>query len=1140
MQLIAFCGIPLFSRKALTKTLLIMKCTAIIILAACLQVSAAGFSQTVTLTAKNTPLASIFDELEKQSGYSFIYSRVQLERTKNIDVDVKNMNLEEALKLIFKDQPLTYTVFKKYIVIREKENLPPAEEPGPLPPPITIKGRITDEEGSPLTGISITVKGTGQGTQTNVNGEYTLSDVDENAVLVFSSIGYLSQEVAVKNKTTINLKLKAGVKELSEQVVVVGYGTRKRQYLTGAVSTVGSEVLKSRPIENALTGLQGEVPGLMIQRSSGQPGANGFDIKIRGYSSTNGSSSPLVLIDGVAGSLDLINPDDIESVSVLKDAAASIYGARAAGGVMIVTTKRGKKGNPKISYSGNAAITKMSGMMKSPTNYEFAIMDNEANIHNGAAPMYTPDLLQRIKNNDPNPIPHPLYGGWMLFFTNTNWIDAVLENGFQQRHNINISGGGNNSSYYLSGGYVDQRGVIKYANDNNKRYNLRLNYDYDFSKKLRLESNVFFENQDRTDVGGLGTWILTEATFGMPNHPVYSKDGRFFAQGGWGNAVAEAKEGATATYNTRNLNTNFKLIADLLPGLKLNLQAGVNYTTQNDKDIAKPVPLYNWDGALAYYAIANPDQSSITMTNARNTYKNFTGYLQYNKTFDGKHDLDIMAGASREENNYDWFNASRMNFVTEDPWSINLGSTDNMSNNGGGNHWAIGSLFSRIGYVYDRKYMLEANLRYDGSSRFEPDHRWGFFPGISAGWRLSEEEFIKNLNLFSDLKLRASYGRTGNQEGIGLYDYLQLINIGGVYPFGAGGRTQSASLDTMVSLNRTWETLINRNIGIDFSMFKSKLSVSFDYFIKTNKNLLIPVTYPSMLGAVAPYSNSGELKTWGFEASVGYKDRIGDLQYSVKFILSDAQNKVVHYGGADTYTLGLNRIREGYPIDTYFAYAFDGIIRTQKELDDYKQLGGVPTSIGIGDARFKDLNGDGKISLYSDKPGQDGDVVNVGSITPRYNFGLNLGLRYKNFDFSVFLQGIAKRTLFREGEYSIPWSDWWRQPPAFYYGQTWNEDRPNAPYPRLSHGDIRYWNYQASTLQKINAAYIRLKNLQIGYSLPAQLIRKVSISQARIYFSGQDLAELHHIKGGWDPESSTNGFNYPFQRFYSFGLDITF
>lgn len=1008
----------------------------------------------------------------------------------------------------------------------------------------TISGKVIDSSGSGLPGVSVVVKGTTNGTITDVNGNYTLGNVPENGVLQFTFVGMKSVEFPLDGKTTLDVTMEEETIGIDE-VVAVGYGTQRRASLTGSVASTNSEVLESRPITKTAEAIQGVLPGLTVQRGSGQPGAQGFDLNVRGLSSKGGGNAPLVLIDGVVGDLNLLNPADIESISVLKDASASIYGARAANGVFLVTTKRGKTGEAQITFSSNIAITKLAGMMETPNNYQFAVMDNEANIHNGAAPMFTPDLLERVRVGDPNPIPHPVYGtsGWMLFFTNTDWRDAVFENGFQQKYTINISGGGENSSYYLSGTYSDQQGVIKYGDDGNKQYNLRMNYDYNFTDWLRLESKLSLENQNRSDIGGVGAnWIIVETIFGFPNHPVYTQSGeKYFAQGGWGNALAQAKEGETATYLTRNVNTNFKLIIDVAEGLTVNLQSGINMSAINNKDIGNSFPLYTWDeSSIAYYSIANPDQTWVNQYNRSNTYRNFTGYLQYNKLFGESHKVDIMAGAAHEENDFDEFSAQRTNFISNDVWDLGVGSTDNMSNDGGGQHWAIGSFFSRINYAFQDKYLFEANLRYDGSSRFDSDTRWGFFPGLSVGWRMSEEDFIKEMGFFDQLKLRLSYGETGNQEVNNLYDFAQLINIGRgyPYPFGAGGQDQSAYLANMVSPDRTWETIAISNLGVDATILASKLDFSFDYFIKRNKNMLIPVSYPSMLGALAPETNAGELETKGFETSLRWSDNVGELKYSARVVFSDAQDELVDLGGLDTYNLGLTPYREGFPINTYFAYEFDGLIRTQAELDEYKKLGGVPGDIGIGDARFKDRNGDGTISPFGDD--DDGDVINAGTITPRYNYGLNLDFQWKNFDLGIFIQGVGKRTMFREGEYSIPWSDWWRQPPLFYYGNTWNEDRPNAKYPRLTHGNIRYWNYQASTLQAIDAAYLRLKNLQVGYSLPAALLEKVSITRTRIYFSGFDLFEVHNVKGGWDPESNSTGFNYPFQRMYSFGIDVTF
>jgi TonB-linked SusC/RagA family outer membrane protein len=1106
-----------------------------------------SYSQATKLTVvlNNTSIENVLREIENQSGYRFFYNgRIDVE--KRVSANFVDKNIHEVLDSVLEGTTITYEVVGRQIVLSSMEKGMVVQQPS------QVSGRVTNTQGEPLPGVTVIVKGTTRGTTTNTEGNYALSGVNPGETLVFSFVGMKMQEVAVTGKTQMNITMEEESVGL-EEVVAIGYGEKRRVNMTGSVASVNSEVLESRPITNAVTAIQGIMPGLTVQRSSGQPGSEGFDLNVRGFSSVNGGNSPLVMIDGVAGDINLLNPDDIASISVLKDASASIYGARAAGGVILVTTKGGQKGMPKIGYSTNFAISKLAGMMETPNHYQMAVMDNEANIHNGAAPMYTPDLLEKVRVGDPNPIPHPVYGsaGWMLFFTSTDWRDAVFENGFQQKHTVNVSGGGENSSYYLSGTFSDQQGVIKYGDDNNKRYNLRMNYDYDFTKWLKLETKVAFENQNRSDIGGVGSngtvWpngIMYETIFGMPNHPIYTQSGeKYFAQGGWGNAVAQAKEGETASFKNRNFNTNFKLIADVAEGLKLNLQAGINLATVNNKDIANSHPLYVWDeSAIAYYSIANPDQTYLYQYNSTNTYRNFTGYAQYNKTFSEHHRLDVMAGISHEENDFEEFSAGRTNFITDDGWELDLGSTDNMTNNGGGYHWAIESVFSRISYSFKDKYLIEANLRYDGSSRFDRDTRWGLFPGASLGWRISEEAFMQNLTFLNDLKIRASYGETGNQEGIAYYDYIQLINIGREYPypFGQGGRDQSAFPGNIVAPDRTWETVAVNNIGLDATLFSSSLDFSFDYFVKKNKDMLIPVTYPSMLGDIPPSSNAGEMRTRGFETSVRYTKKMGDFSWSVKAMLSDAKNELTDYGGQDTYVLGLNEHREGYPINTYFAYEFDGLIRTQEELDAYKQLGGVPGDIGIGDARFKDLDGDGNISIYSSIPGSDGDVKNVGSTSPRYTYGVNLDLKWKNFDLGIFVQGVGKRTLFRVGEYAMPWSDWWRQPPLFYYMKTWNEDRPDAKYPRLTHGNIRYWNYQASTLQAVNAAYLRLKNLQVGYTLPSSLLSKLYIQRARVYFSGFDLFEIHKVKGGWDPESNDSGFNYPFQRLYSLGLDLTF
>src|SRR5213596_620556 len=814
----------------------------------------------LSIAFDGAPIKQALAEISRQAGLSLVYADDVLPVEMTVSLRADRITVAAALTDVLLDAgvDVVFTRDGRATLVKRPEG--PAVQLG------SIAGTVTaGETGTPLVRAVVSVVGTRLTAETDASGRYAISSVPVGTQrLRARMLGYTpadtSAVVAEGQEAVVNFQLKAQAIEL-EAVVAVGYGEKRREDLTGAVGTVSSQALESRPITNTLSALQGAVPGLIVQRFSGQPGIEDFDLNLRGVSSANGGNTPLVLIDGVPGNLDLVNPADIESITALKDAAASIYGARAADGALLVTTRRGTRTAPVFTYSNNTAVTKLTGMMDTPNNYQMAVMDNEANIHAGAAPMYTPDLLNRVRIGDPTPIPHPIYAssGWMLFFTNTDCRKALFENGFEQKHTVSVSGGGDNSTYYVSASYADQNGVIRYANDNNKRYQLRLNYDYDFSRRVRLETRLGVENQDRSDIGGFThgswcscPWVIVEGIFGMPNHPIYTESGRhFFAQGGWGNAVAQAKEAATDAFVTRGVNTNFKLIVEPLDGLKLNVQSGVNYRSNDNTDIGKSDPLYRWDdSSIVYYSIATPDQNWVDRYTSTTLHRNYVGYAEFSRTFADRHALQLMGGVSHEDDDVDWFQAGRANFSNQDVWGLNLGSTGNMWTGGGGEQWAIRSLFSRLSYAFSNKYMLDATLRYDGSSRFEPDKRWGLFPGVSLAWRVSEEPFARrHLAVFDNLKLRASNGETGNQEGINLYDYLQLITIGRgyPYPFGAGGQDQSAFLSGMVAKDRTWETIATTNVGLDATLLSSKLDFTFDYFVRNNRNMLIPVTYPSVL-----------------------------------------------------------------------------------------------------------------------------------------------------------------------------------------------------------------------------------------------------------------------------------------------------
>ncbi|GGK46115.1 MULTISPECIES: SusC/RagA family TonB-linked outer membrane protein [Flavobacteriaceae] len=997
-----------------------------------------------------------------------------------------------------------------------------------------IKGKVTDKEGSPLPGVNIIIKGTNKGVDTDFNGNYSI-EANNGDVLIFSYVGMKQVNITVGNSNTINITLEEDANALDE-VVVIGYGTKSKATIAGAVEVVNSDVLESKAAPTAMSAIQGVIPGVTITRSNGQPGAGGFNINIRGLSSVNGGNSPLILIDGnPSEDLDILNPHDIENISVLKDAAAAIYGSRAAGGVILITTKSGRKGKQVVKFSTNTAFSKPLNKVKYPTLLQYAHMNQEADIANGVAPFWDDARIQKIIDGaDPD-----RFGSSrdFQFYKGIDMFEELYGTGFRQDYNLSISGGSDKSNYYFSLGYNKDDGMIDQAPDQAERFNIRMNYSYKILDNLNLNAKLSYDRLKTKEIYNLGRALNGLATYPL-FFPVKTPEGNWFSQWGYANPITLARAGDPREKWTNRVSPNFKLDWDILEDLTLTGQASLTFENYNSRLIKKQIPYYFWEDIFSYYEYqTNPSNANYGFS--KTNQRNYSLTLKYDHIFNDVHNVSVMVGAVHEESDYDWFSAYRDNFISDELFSLNLGSTDNMSNGGGGNHWALESLISRIGYIYKDKYIFEANLRYDGSSRFAEEQRWKLFKGASAAWRLSEEDFIKNTGWFDNLKLRMSYGELGNQAGIGLYDYVQNINIGGQYPFGDTQKAQSASLAGMVSRERTWETLISRNIGVDMTVLDNRLDLSYDYYYKTNKNMLLGVTLPSVLGAAPPAGNNGELDSWGWELSAGWKDQIKDFKYGARVVLSNSDNKVVDLGGYDNYGVGYNWVREGYRANLYYGYVFDGIIQDQVTLDEYKTLGGVPGNIGIGDAMYKDVDGNGRIDAYSDER-ENGDLAILGTSDPQYNFGINLNAEYKGFDLTAFFQGVGKRSVFREGTARVPFHQPWYHPTALYYNNTWAPDRTDAKYPRLSHSNIRYWNYQHSSNNEENGAYIRMKNIQLGYTLPESIVDSMSLSKVRVYFSGNDLWDYHKMGGGYDPEDNSYGDNYAFAKTVSFGVDITF
>jgi TonB-linked SusC/RagA family outer membrane protein len=1108
-----------------------------------------GYAQKtkITMDVSDASLREIIDNIETTTDFKFIYKTKHIDVSRKLSLKADKESITTVLDKLFPNKKVGYKMRGAHIILKPN---PKANRSTVVAQPTTavqafeVSGTITDNEGTPLPGASILEKGTTNGTQTDFDGKFNLNVANANAILVVSYIGYATEEIAVNGQNEINISLKDDAAAL-EEVVVVGYGTVKRETLSGAVATLQSEELADLPLTSTLSGIQGRIPGAVVTRSNGRPGAEGYNIQIRGATTVNGNSNPLIIIDGIAGSMTDLNPNDIETYTVLKDASAAIYGARASNGVILITTKKGKDGKPSIDVNTSYSIRKRADFFEQLNSYQVSVMNQEAveNAGGGGEFSLTPEQIEAMRNETGEAIQIP-YG--TVYARTWDYSDLAFTDGSQQNVDLNISGATNKISYRTSFGYLKEEGLLAQGDDDNQRLNGRVNLGFKPNEKLNIETRLAFSRQ-RTrnpNQSGLGQ-ILRIFPFMTP----YTEaDPSLYAiTQGFQSPLQRHEQGGTNTYWDTRLEANAKMDYQVVEHLTLTGQVGSNLRFQEINEFGRTYIL-NDEVTGEQIGRANSPNWGREQA-ASEVYTTLIGYLNYANTF-GTHNLSITGGASHEQFERGGFWAQRTGYPSNDFFSLNLGDSENQTNGiTTGNStsdvtWTIRSLFGRASYVLDNKYIFEFNSRYDGSSRFHPDTRWGFFWGASGAWQLGEENFIKNLDFFDSLKMRLSYSETGNQEGIGLYDYIGTVSISGAYPFGDGGRISSAHVGNLVDPTRTWETIRTKNIGLDFSILDNRLSGSFDYFVKNNIDMLVPLVAPTVIGSPLPSGNNGELETKGWELSLNWQDNIGaDFSYFLNFNMGDAKNIVVNYGGQDTYNEGRVGIREGYALDTYHGWIFDGIIQNQEQLDAYSAMDGVPGDIGIGDAMFKDVNGDGRISTYGDD-GETGDVVPIGNPTPRYNYGINLGATYKNWEFSAFIQGVGEKDIFLDGDWSAPWFWPWHKPDARFWNTTWSPDRPDAKYPRLSHGNIRRWNYNKNTNTMLDASYVRLKNVSIGYNLPKSVTESLNVQRLKLYFTGFDLWEKHNLGGGFDPEglsaTQTVPQAYPFSRMYSLGINVTF
>lgn len=1003
---------------------------------------------------------------------------------------------------------------------------------------ISVKGQVVDAESEePLIGVSIQERGGKNGVVSDLDGNFSLS-VKPGSTVVFSYIGYQAVELKASDVKGV-IKMKDDSKSLQE-VVVVGYGTQKKVNLSGAVSAIDGDKIANKPATDVLSALQGEIPGLQVLRSSGEPGAETSGMRIRGFSSAN-STSTLVLIDGVEGDMTLLNPNDIASVSVLKDAAAcAIYGARAAAGVILVTTKSGSEGKPRLSYNGYVGFNLPGIMPERVTAWEEQEMINESRRQERGTPEWNPEQSSWVGNPNFNYRPNNTNGRWD-FFQSTNWVnEGTRDYTVSQSHNVSINGGKKELNYLVSAGYYTKNGILKYGPDSNDRYNLRMKINSQINDHISLNMMASYEGKFLEQNPNGSKWILNRLYRVRQRQPNLNPEEDINESPYNGdlqvNAIDMMKNGGI----TKNQYESFTGKGELnikdyfIKGLALKLSASRRAGYYSNTTSRRSLYWYDRLGQAVRFSTNTPNSMNRVKNN--DYHDNFEALLTYNGNF-GKHGINVLAGTSYERYRKDEMNGTVKNLNSNDFFSFNYYDNSEATNTEVKDNietWAMMSYFGRINYNYADRYLLEANIRYDGSSRLAPEKRWHAFPSFSGAWRVSEENWF-NVPVISNFKVRASWGQLGNGAVLGLYDYIATISRG--LNMGEASYYQSA----MASVDKTWEIISSTNIGVDMGFFNNKLTLTADYYWKKNDNMLANVTLPHIVGISVPQSNVGTLKTWGWEVEVGYRDKIGNLSYNVSVNLSDSDNEVTSYSGKNTISAGSVDILEGYPLNTIWGYKTDGLWKSREEYEAYKEAHPGYQSfndakVSGGDVKYL-AQGDGchTVGQGGGTPEEPGDLVYLGSSNGRYFYGINLGLQWKGFDFSVMFQGVAKRKVLIEAAQIAPLAST-SEMPWTIHRDYWTEENPNAYWPRLYSGNS--FNYNPSDRWVQDASYIRLKTLSIGYTVP---LKKFNIEKCRVYVTGNDLWEHTNMLKVFDPEvgNKPSANYYPFFRTWTIGLNIT-
>lgn len=1023
-----------------------------------------------------------------------------------------------------------------------------------------VSGVVEDEFG-PVTGASVVVKGTTNGTVTDMDGNFTLEGVKPGDIIQISFIGYVTQEIKYTGQASLRVAMREDSQAL-EEVVVVGYGTQKKVNVTGAVSMVDSKVLESRPVQNVSQALQGQIPGLTMSVGTGGgtlDSSLGISIRGGGTIGSGSSGDPLVLIDGIEGDMNTVNPNDIASVSVLKDAAsASIYGARAAFGVILITTKNGQSGKTRVNYTGNVRFSTAIQIPNMTQSVDFANYFNAAAINDGSSPVFSDEVMSNMKKylngefTDPS---QPEYYGTTVntssnrynnytgSFANTNWFEEFYKSNVpSQEHNLSISGGNEKLTYILSGNFLGQQGLLRHGEDRFNRYTLNGKISAKLTDWATLNYTTKWTREDYHRPTYMTGLFFHNIARRWPTCFVTDPHGNYAAD----MEIIQMEEGGEQT-SQKNWHTNqLQVVFEPIKDWHITVEGSLRQYNRQGHWAVLPIYGYDadnqpyllsWNGGAAGY-------SEVEDWSEGQDYFSTNIYSDYSKTING-HYFKLMGGFNAELYKNRNLYGFGTDLITSTVPELNT-TQDNQKAWNSASELAIAGFFGRVNYNYKDRYMVEANLRYDGSSRFVGDKQWGLFPSFSAGWNIAREEFFEPLsNTIGTLKLRGSWGQLGNNELEAYYPFFQSMSTGMASTSWLidGSRLNSSSLPGIVSSSLTWETIESWDLGFDWGMLNNRLTGSFSYYNRYTKDMVADSpNLPGILGATPPKFNNADLKSYGWELEVSWRDRIKDFNYGVRLVLDDNQEKITKYYNP---TGSLSSYYEGRMIGEIWGYTTVGIAQTQAEMDAHlaKNNPNWGSNWTAGDIMYADLNGDGIVNNGSYTLDDHGDLKIIGNNKPRYKFGLTLDGSWKGLDFSIFLQGVMKRDYWLSGPYFWGASgSMWQSTCFEEHLDYWTPENTGAYYPRPYFSTTKNQQTQTGYLQ--NAAYLRLKNLQIGYTLPKAWVNKAMMESVRVYVSGDNLLTFSGISNIFDPETLGgdwgDGKLYPLQKTISIGLNVNF